>query len=60
MVGEEPLIVRQTSAFDREAFDVNFSLVRDGTQVLTITKKLKVISKTTIIIESNKEYRDVS
>ena len=50
MVGEEPLVVRQTTAFDREAFDVNFSLVRDGAQVLTTTKKLKVISKTTIII----------
>eukprot|EP00026_Physarum_polycephalum_P000409 Phypoly_transcript_00410.p1 GENE.Phypoly_transcript_00410~~Phypoly_transcript_00410.p1 ORF type:complete len:1614 (+),score=337.28 Phypoly_transcript_00410:90-4844(+) len=41
--GAEPLVVQQTSAFDREAFDVNFSLLRDGSQVLTATKKLKVL-----------------
>jgi hypothetical protein len=42
-VGEsEPLVVKQTSAFDRDAFDVNFSLMRDGSQVLTSTKKMKV------------------
>jgi hypothetical protein len=35
--------VKQTTAFDREAFDVNFSLLRDGSQVLTATKKMKIL-----------------